>query len=172
MTDLRVSKRSLPTTGPNPTAAVLDAVLTKVSQADGAAKSSRDRATLIRGLTPGQAIVLAVTRFEMEANGGSFDSYFRCRGGDYVHQALAGLRKIGPNKFAHVLSRAMALFPNGQPDADTDRRVDQLDRILNKNPVAFDEFFSEFLDAYEGEESLGKLLVAHIHAHPGEFFTD
>jgi len=172
MSDLRVSRTSLPTTGPAMTAAWLEAVLARVSEADSAAQSSRERAALIRGLTPGQAIVLAINRFEMEANSGSFDSYFRYSGGDYAAEALAGLRKIGPNKFADVLSRTMMLFPKGKPDADVDRRADQLDRILDENPEAFEELFSEFLDAYEGEESLGKLLVTFVRAHPQEFFVD
>jgi len=172
MADYRVSKKALAATGPNPTQAVLEAVMAKTDEAEVRTGSSAAREIFMRQLTPGQRAVFAIARFEMELNGGGFDAYFRHAAGDYALDATAGLRMVDASRFESVLTNAISLFPGRKPDRDTDKRAEQLESIVAKAPDAFENLDSEFFDSYAGEESLGKLLIVYIRAHPAEFFVD
>lgn len=169
MKDLRAAKSALQAKGPNPTFAIIEAVLAAVSAAELKADGSEERAALMERVTPGQAWALAINKFEMEVNAGGLDSYLRCAAGDHATRALAGLIEIRALKFAAVLSETLSLFPKGEPITNTDKRAGQLDRILARNPTALQNLDAAFFNAYEGEESLGKLLVAYFCSHQTDF---
>lgn len=165
--DLRVSRKALAATGQNPTHAKIEAIL---ELAQPVFDEASDGNAL--GLTAGQRLVLAVRYMEMEVNSGGFDCYFRYCGGNTAEDALAGLKELGATKFAEVLSKAMALFPGGCPAKDIDVREKEVDEVQEAHPGALGELDSAFYDCYEGEEPLGKALVAFVRSEPGEFFVD
>jgi hypothetical protein len=168
--DYRISRAALDATeGINPTFAVLRAVLERAWPAWISMVLDDDRSDL----TSGQRFVAAIMELESMVNNDGFDEYFACPCGDTVLEALEGLRTIGATRIADVLARAIALFPNGRPARDTETRGWELHRILTEHDSdPFDLLNKDFYDSYEGDESLGKAIVAYIRANPKEFFVD
>jgi len=167
--DFRVPRTALKPKGRNKPFAIIQQVMAKVDQAELKAVNSKERAALLNKLTPGQVTVFAITRFEMEMNGGGFESFFGNAAGDYASVALAGLKAVGATKFARVLAKGMAAFPAAKPHRDSDRRWTQVEKILDRKPEAFEAADAKFFEAYDGEESLAKLLVEFIMEHSDDF---
>jgi len=62
-----------------------------------------------------------------EVGNGGFDQYFSNGDGDCAKIALSGLKEIGADDAASVMSRAMSIFPNGDPFSDESQALEELD---------------------------------------------
>lgn len=120
----------------------------------------------ISALTEGEKVILFVENLEREVNNGGFDQFFFNSSGNYAHETLDALKRIGANEIAGLLAKAIAVWPDATvPNNETLRR-EQHERISDHKRAiwnACDEVF------YQSKEYLAELLVDYINAHLDEF---
>ncbi len=116
-------------------------------------------------LTATERNLVAATWVGYEVNNGGFDQYFYNSSGDEAAQALAGLKEMGADGSAALLARAMAVFPDGQPPADRDRRVELMEKIALQSKPVWDKCDEEF---YKLKEDIDGLTLAHARKHRAE----
>ena len=166
--DLRVFKSTVVATGNNPVFSQLLALLQNVE----AVEFQLSEPELFKAMTRGQTAIYAVNRFEMAVNHGGFESLFRVHSGAMINAAYKGLKSANAAKFAANLAAATKLLPWQRGWPERDAREEALDKLTDQNPDYFDEVNAQFQACYDGEESLGKAIVAYAFAHPAEFFVD
>src|SRR5688572_16593647 len=117
----------------------------------------------IESLTESERWMFALTWLCLETNGGGLHQFFFNDAGKFSVDALRGLRTIGANKSADILSRAMALFPDGHvPTDQTERR-----RVLNRLPedVQCDRLGELTTEFYDTGEALALLVEDFVASH-------
>src|SRR5689334_10222131 len=78
-------------------------------------------------LTPPEQVAHCIHWLELEVNNGGFHQFFWNSAGDLASETLGALELIAAPRFADIMRRAIAAFPEGDPPADRDARCDVLD---------------------------------------------
>ncbi len=111
-----------------------------------------------QSLTDTERKFLAAYWVEAEVNNGGFDQYFFNSSGDNAEVALAGLKEMGATNAAALLTRAMAVFPDGKPPANRTQRQKVMDQIANQSKPLWNQCDDEF---YKRNENIGELSLAY-----------
>jgi hypothetical protein len=131
---------------------------------DGPAALDADLASL----TAGQRALLALHWTVAEVCNGGFDQYFVNATADLAPEALAGFRRIGADRTAALLERALAAFPGGPPSRDREARMSALDALDgDERDALFEEFDERFYELMDAE--LYPRAATYVRAHPEEF---
>ena len=95
-------------------------------------------------LSPSEQIFILVWEIEAEVNNGGFNQFFFNSAGARAAGTAAALRRIGADRAASIVDRALSLFPDGPP-ADLSVRQDLLEE-MDPDVALFEELDREFLD--------------------------
>lgn len=118
------------------------------------------------GLRPGERIAYCVDGLEREVNHGGFSQFFFNPPGNLCQETVAALQAIGAEHTAQIVERAMAVFPDGKPSPDLNRRQAQLAALGEAQTVALDGLDDEF---YQSHIDLTSLVRAYVRAHQQDF---
>jgi hypothetical protein len=117
-------------------------------------------------LRPAERVAHCIDGLEREVNCGGFHCFFLNSAGDQARETVEALRAIGAPHTASLVERAMAVFPDGAPSPDHDRRQGEVDAVPEEAHAqweALDEIFFRY------EEDLTALLRAYVASHVAEF---
>lgn len=113
-------------------------------------------------LTAVQRSFYAIRWLEVLVNSYGLAEYFHNGAADDAPQAVTGLRQLGANRTASILTRAMALFPDPGPSLDLGARQEQVKRLsaadLNTLCTLDDEY-------YERQDAVERLLAEFARQH-------
>jgi len=109
-------------------------------------------------LTETERQLCAAHGLEGEVMNGGFDQYFFNSTGNEAEIALAGLKAMGATAAAALLERAMAVFPDGQPPSDRQRRLEAMTKMESRSKPVWDQCDREF---YDCKEDIGALCLAY-----------
>ena len=109
---------------------------------------------------------LYVEILEAEINNGGFDQYFFNSSGDYAHETLEGLKKIGAFKTAKLIEEAYKYFPENPVPKDTEERREILENIDSQTSEKWTELEDKF---YLYEENIGGLVLEYVRNNINEF---
>ena len=112
----------------------------------------------IENLTRTERLLPAVSVLDAEVQNGGFDQYFFNPGSDESETALEGLKEIGASDAAGLLERALAVFPDGKPPTDREKRWKAMDRISSKAKPIWNTLENEF---YGLKENISELSLAY-----------
>jgi hypothetical protein len=99
---------------------------------------------------------------ESEVNNGGFDQFFVNSSGDYALDTPSALEEIGAHHTAHLVKRAIDLFPRGSPSRNREQRIEQLESMGETLRDQFSAFDSEF---FEYQDPLEELQVKYMVAN-------
>jgi hypothetical protein len=122
------------------------------------------RSQSVRALSPSGQVVYFVQVFDSEVLNGGLHQYFSNSSGQYAHEALAALEKLGATQTAKLLQQAIAAFPGKRVPKDWARRNKQLNRTDGELLNTLDSQYYALADS--GDEDLSRLLLAFMAAHP------
>ncbi len=103
---------------------------------------------------------------EREINNGGFNQYFFNSSGNFTHETLASLRKIGASKTADILQEAIDQFPNSLVPKDRADRQNILEQIEEKANEVWEQLDQKF---YEYEDDLNDLNIEYIKKYRSSF---
>lgn len=109
-------------------------------------------------LTETERRLCAAYWLEGQVMNGGFDQYFFNSSGNGSEVALAGLKDMGATAAAALLERAMAVFPDGKPPTDRQRRQEAMDRMESRSKPVWNKCDSEF---YDQKEDIGELCLQY-----------
>lgn len=131
--------------------------------------------TQLQQLSPGQRALYAVDRCTKDVRNGGFEQFFANRSGNVAVEALEGFRLIRAERYAQILERAFAVFPEGVPPRDRELRVELLATIMfggndddELQASPFDEFDDAFFKLLRSDD-LEHYRARYVRGHPGEF---
>jgi hypothetical protein len=113
-----------------------------------------------------QQVFSAIWELESQVNNGGFAQYFTSADGHTAHFAPTALRRVGANRCADVVTRALHAVSSGPlPDEQLAR-----EQIIN----ALDQESQEALEAIDQEffaypDNLTELLVEYVRSNPEVF---
>ncbi|WP_020407206.1 DMP19 family protein [Hahella ganghwensis] len=115
-------------------------------------------------LGPDARLVYLLWCFDGEVHNGGFDQLFFNSLGDHCLEILESLKKIGADKSAILLEKAMRWFPESRPSANREKRWKQLEPFENDENYQsdLDQLDAEF---YKYEDNLGELLQQFVRAN-------
>jgi len=97
------------------------------------------------GLSSGEKVFICVWSLKGEVDNGGFDQFFYNSSGDYADYTPTALRKIGAERVADIVDKAIALFPNGKPPQENHLRIQQLDELSDISRTQLSELDQNFL---------------------------
>ncbi|MDH4472931.1 MAG: DMP19 family protein [Fluviicola sp.] len=100
-------------------------------------------------LTEPQKLFYYIQCLEREVNNGGFNQYFINSSGEYAHQTIESLKRIGANTTADILQKAIDQFPEKKVPQDRDERnelVEQIEATANEVWNELDQQFYEYAD--------------------------
>ncbi|MGV8133583.1 MAG: DMP19 family protein [Mangrovibacterium sp.] len=103
---------------------------------------------------------------EREINNGGFNQYFFNSSGDFAHQTVQSLIKIGAKKTADVLQKAIDQFPDKNVPQDRTKRQELLEQIEEKANPIWEELDQKFF-AYE--DDLNALNIKFVERNKNKF---
>ena|SRR6056297_1151259 len=107
---------------------------------------------------------ICVWALDGEVNNGGFDQWFFNSSGDYATSTPDALRRIGADRLAEIVDRAISAFDEGGPMPDIDDRRQQMlnlgDHLTRQLSDRDQEFYSE-------PDGLDVLLYNYIHKNGG-----
>lgn len=103
---------------------------------------------------------------EMEINNGGFNQYFFNSYGAQAHQTVQSLQKIGANKTAAILQKAIEQFPNSEVPEDRTERLEIMEQIEETANPVWDELDEQF---YKYEDNLNLLNIEFIKKNMDQF---
>lgn len=111
--------------------------------------------------------------FEGEVINGGLSQFFSNSSGNWSHESLAAIRRIGAALCAGVLERALALFPDGVAPADRQQRCEFLFAFEERDPRFLDDLTDVLYKRVVAigsvpEEDLTALQLAFMQAHRAE----
>jgi hypothetical protein len=120
-----------------------------------------------QNLTEPEQVIFCTWPFGCEVNNGGFHQFFTNPSGEYAVETVAALEKVQMPFAASVLRRALAGFPNHQPEKDHDRRNKQ---VWSLPPEIQDDLFDKLTGEYNDSSEDPYLLQAnYIRAHRADF---
>jgi hypothetical protein len=126
---------------------------------------------IISQLTKEQQIFYAVSILEMQVNNGGFNQYFYNEGEEFTGVAIEGLRLIGANRIAALVTEAVETYM---------KHMEQITKMQDGSLMGFSEsykdnplndFDKEFYSLNQ-EESLIDLLVEYVRKNKVKFITN
>jgi hypothetical protein len=120
----------------------------------------------LTGLTEAEIGFFGIYWFVIETNNGSIDQFFFNDSGQLALPALDYLEKIGAEKTASILRRAIGLFPGGRIPIDQEERRELL-LSLEGQDISFGPLTDELISC--GEE-VSDFHQEYVRVHP-EFFA-
>jgi len=101
-------------------------------------------------LTKHQKIFYLNQNLEREVNNGGFNQYFCNSSGENAHETILSLNKIGAEKTANILQKAVHQFPNGTVPKNRDERIEIVKKIEEVVDEIWDDLTQKFF-AYEDD---------------------
>jgi hypothetical protein len=131
------------------------------------------RQAQLERLTPAGRTLYLAAIFEGEVINGGISQFFSNSSGNYAHEALESLRRIGASLSAGLLEKSLRLFPNGVAPADRQERCELLFAFEDREPQFLEELnhvFYEQVDALGSgrRENLTELQLAFMQSNPME----
>ncbi len=117
-------------------------------------------------LTEAQKVLLMVYDFEGEVNNGGFNQFYFNSTGDYSHETVEALLKIGAVETAEVVKRANSQFPNNEVPKDRTKRQELLITIEDKAKATWEECDNKI---FRNKEYLSEYLVEFTKKNKTEF---
>ena len=111
-------------------------------------------------LTEIERIFCVVNDIEREVYNGGFDQFFYNSSGDFSMYAVEYLVKLGAMDTAKIVQKALSFFPNSKPEADQEKRWEQLRKIETKAASSWEELDNKFYDLEENRNL--KMWQIHI----------
>ena len=103
---------------------------------------------------------------EREINNGGLNQYFYNSSGNFAHETLASLRKIGANKTADILQEAIDQFPNSAAPKVRAERQTILEQIERRAHQVWEQLDQKF---YKYEDKLNDLNIDYIKQNSSSF---
>jgi hypothetical protein len=103
---------------------------------------------------------------EREINNGGFNQYFFNSSGDFAHQTVQSLIKIGAKKTADILQKAIDQFPDKNVPQDRTERQELLEQIEEEANPVWEELDQKFF-AYE--DNLNALNIKFVKNNKDKF---
>jgi hypothetical protein len=116
-----------------------------------------------KGLTEPQLYYLTLSWLDAEVRNGGFSQYYFNSSGELATHAVKAARSVGAAEITAIIEKANTLFGRNGPDADRDRRMDQLSKIDLK---ALEELDTRY---YKCAERLSEILPRFVASHPEAF---
>jgi hypothetical protein len=117
-------------------------------------------------LNEAEKTFLYVEILEAEINNGGFDQYFFNSSGDYAHENLEALKKIGAIKTAKIVEEAYRYFPENPIPKDNGKRREILENIDTQTSEKWTQLEDKF---YLYEENIGGLILEYVRNNISEF---
>jgi hypothetical protein len=109
-------------------------------------------------LSRAERYVVDVVWLITEVNNGGIDQWFYNYGGGHARETLEALKAIGAEETYRIVQEACSQFPDGMPDRDHAKRVEQLAAMSEGRNPAFDPLDDRF---YSMKENLYELLLTY-----------
>jgi len=103
---------------------------------------------------------------EREINNGGFNQYFYNSSGDFAHETITSLRKIGADKTAVILQKAIDQFPDSTVPKDRTNRQEILEQIEDTANEVWEQLDQAF---YKYEDNLYDLNIEYIKQNRNSF---
>jgi hypothetical protein len=113
-----------------------------------------------------QQVFSAIWELEGQVNNGGFAQYFTSADGYTANFAAVALQRIGANKCANIVARALRTVTSGPlPDGQTTREqiIDNLNQHAHQNLESLDQEFFTYPD------NLTELLFEYVRSTPQVF---
>jgi hypothetical protein len=102
--------------------------------------------------------ILDVYEIINEVENGGIDQFLANSTGDRAEETLHALKSIGATESAGIVTKAMALFPNGKPSRAREERLHELEQIRDSHAEMLEELADHFCDR---QEDLYALLLSN-----------
>jgi len=113
----------------------------------------------IEVLNEAQRTFVFVENLEKEINNGGFNQFYFNSSGDYSHETVDALLKIGANRTADIIKTANSQFPENTVPTDRGKRQEILEQIEDVADEIWDNCDTEF---YEYEDNITELLIEFV----------
>ena len=120
----------------------------------------------VESLTEPEITFLSVWRLEADVLNGGFDQYFFNDSGNWAGIVADALRRVGAERAAQIVSRAIALFPPPGPSPDRETRCRQLKALPDAQQKVLGDLTNEF---FADPDPLEVLLAAYGRLHEPAF---
>jgi hypothetical protein len=103
---------------------------------------------------------------EREINNGGFNQFYYNSSGDFAHETVESLKKIGAVKTSEIVLKANNLFPNGEVPKNRNQRQRILEKIEDNVSDEWEKLNDKFM-MYE--EDLNHLNMTYIKKNKDKF---
>jgi hypothetical protein len=117
-------------------------------------------------LNESQLTFIIIENLEREINNGGFNQFYFNSSGDFSHETIDELIKIGANKTADIVKKANSQFPDNKVPKDRTERQEILEQIEDKANEIWDTCDNDF---YKYEDKIGALLIEFVKANKTDF---
>jgi hypothetical protein len=119
----------------------------------------------LENLTESEKTFLYVDILEREVNNGGFDQFFYNSSGEFAHEILDAYQKIGAEKTADIINRAIKLFPTLPVPKNWEARQDIM-LAKESNSFLWNELDTEF---YKYEDNISELIIKYVEKNKADF---
>lgn len=120
----------------------------------------------IEVLTEPERVILFIENLEREINNGGFNQFYFNSSGDFSHETVDVLIKIGATKTSEIVRMANSEFPDSTVPKDRTKRQIQLEQIKEVANSTWEQCDQKF---YQYEDDLVGLLLLFVKEHKSEF---
>lgn len=126
----------------------------------------------IAGASPGQIVAYCVQYSHADICNGGFHQYFMNSTGDYASITMEALRRLGDDRRAELMTRAMGRFAGGVAPKTQAQRQAALATIDFRSD--WRGWIRPIEDAYYtlGHDDLDRRVRDYIASHPEDYFLD
>jgi len=119
----------------------------------------------LENLSDSEKTFLYVDILEREVNNGGFSQFFYNSSGQYAHEIHDAYQKIGANKAADIINRAIKLFPTLPVPKNWETRQDIVLEI-DSDAKLWNELDNEF---YKYEDNISDLMIKFVEQNKADF---
>lgn len=120
----------------------------------------------IEVLSDPEKVFLFIENLEREINNGGFNQFYFNSSGDYSHQTVDALLKIGAKRTSKIVQKANSEFPYSQVPKDQTTRQILLEQIEEESNSTWELCDQEF---YKYEDDIVGLLLSFVRNYKAEF---
>lgn len=120
----------------------------------------------IETLNESQKTFITIESLEREINNGGFNQFYFNSSGDFSHESINALIKIGANKTAEIVKKANSQFPDKKVPKDRTERQEILEQIEDKADEIWEICDTDF---YKYEDNLAGLLIEFVKNSKSDF---
>lgn len=117
-------------------------------------------------LTEPQQLFYYIQCLEREVNNGGFNQYFINSSGEFAHQTIDALKRIGAHTTVDILQKAIDQFPDVKVPQDRDERNEVVEQIEEMANEVWNELDQQF---YEYADDLNVLNINFVKEHKAFF---